>query len=90
MERQAAFSGLNWFETAIKAAVCVWLWVLRFTVSILQSSRLWAAPLRVHERKKMSGLACKSLACKALGWGLQPCIQGAVKLLQWHPFSCLG
>lgn len=52
LERQAAFSGLNWFETAVKATICVWLQVLCFRSSLMQPNRLWAAPLLLYQYRK--------------------------------------
>lgn len=52
LERQAAFSCLNWFETAVKTTICVWLQVLCFPSRLMQPNRLWAAPLLLYQYRK--------------------------------------
>lgn len=66
LERQAAFSGLNWFETEVKATICVWLQVLCFRSSLMQQTDSGQLPSSFTNIEKMS----------AQGWGLWLYLRG--------------
>lgn len=65
LERQGAFSGSDWLGTAVRAAVCVWLWVSCLSRSMVPPNRLLAASVMVHQHAKDVGLSVRLAGLEA-------------------------
>lgn len=88
LEGQAAFSGLNWFETTVPAAAWVWLWV-REAAEVMCSQTLGCSPPGPAPWKRRRAWCAGPRAGGVLKGGAGRLL-ARCPLLHWATTLCMG